>query len=234
KFDGHLDPDGETLTLLKPGTDGSPEVVIDKVRYEARVPWGTGANGAAIALQLIDATQDNSRASDWTDHEDWRYVTLTGTINGGATPGTNFLMFMGSSGDVYIDDLVLVTGTQAGVGPNLIANGDFESELSGPWAVLGNHSNSVVSTEVSHSGSASLHLIASGPGGAASTIRQFLPALSSNTVCTLSCWFRPSNNGTNVAMRTTPGSLFVTNFVIRPILFTPGAPNTVAAPLPAY
>src|SRR5439155_12198400 len=86
----------------------------------------------------------------------------------------------------------------------------------------------------SHSGNASLHLIATGSGGAASAIRQFIPPLSSNTTCTLSFWFRPSTNGTNLAMRTTPGSLFVSNFVIRPLLFTPGAANSVAATLPAY
>ena len=234
QFDGNLDLDGETLTLLKPGVNGSPDLVVDKVRYEARAPWGAGANGFGPSLQLIDGNQDNSRVSNWTDHEEWRYATFTGTISGGITLGTNFLMFMQVPGDVYLDDLMLVAGTQAGVGQNLIANGDFESALSGPWTVLGNHSNSVVSTEFSHSGSSSLHLIATGNGGASAAIRQYIAPFDTNTVCTLSFWFRPSTNGTVLWMRTTPGSTFVSTNAIRPIFFTPGAPNAVAAPLPVY
>jgi hypothetical protein len=38
QFDGNIDPDGETFTLLKPGNNDDPEQVIDKVRYEARGP----------------------------------------------------------------------------------------------------------------------------------------------------------------------------------------------------
>jgi len=234
QFDGNLDPDGETLTLLKPGDSNAPDLVIDKIRYENRAPWSAGAVGSGSSLQLIDASQDNSRVSNWTDHEDWRFANYTGTISGGTTLGTNFLIFMQTPGDVYLDDLILVTGTQAGVGPNLIINGDFESALTGPWTLLGNHSNSVVSTEFSHSGNSSLHLIATGSGGATAAIRQSIPPLETNTVCTLSFWFRPSTNGSVLWMRTTPGSTFLTTNGIRPVLFTPGAPNTVAAPMPAY
>src|SRR4029434_2788824 len=60
-FDGRLDPDGETLTLLKPGPDGTPNLGVDKVRYEARLPWPTNADGGGASLQLIDPAQDNSR-----------------------------------------------------------------------------------------------------------------------------------------------------------------------------
>ena len=140
----------------KPGTTPGTEIVVDKVRYESVPAWPTSANGSGPSLQLIDAGQDNSRVANWSDGAGWRMANFTGTIQGGANPATNFLVFMNSPGDVFIDDLVLVRGNQPGLGENLIQNGDFESELSGPWTKLGNHTNSVISTEDSHGGSASV------------------------------------------------------------------------------
>ncbi len=232
QFDGRLDPDGETLTLIKPGTNGAPDVVIDKIRYEGRAPWPAGAGTNSV--QLISAGQDNTRPSNWTDREDWRYVTYTGTISGGVSQGTNFLLFLFSAGEVYVDDLVLVTGTQAGVGPNLLVNGDFESPLSGPWEILGNHSNTVVTTDLSHSGSASLRIIAAGAGSASSTLRQIIAPFAANTVCTLSFWLKPTTNAPQVVLRTNPGSSFTSINTARPSPFTPGFANSVAAPLLAY
>jgi hypothetical protein len=244
QFDGGLDDGGETITLQRPvyeviingstRTTNVTYVAVDKVRYDDDPPWPPNADGFGPSLQLIDAAQDNSRVSNWTDREDWRYLTYTGTITGGASPGTNFLIFLGGAGDVYIDDVVLVAGTQPGVGPNLIVNGDFESPLSDVWTNQNNHSNSVISTEISHSGNGSLHVISSGPGGQTASLRQGIPAFVSNTVCTLSYWMRPSTNGFVLNMRTTPGSLFVSTNGIRPVLFTPGQANSVAFPQTAY
>ena len=235
QFEGSLDLDGETLTLLQPGGNGAPDVVIDQVRYEPRAPWPTLANGGGPSLQLLDADQDNSRPSNWGDRQGWRRVVYTGIIQGATTsPGTNFLLFMGSAGDVYVDDIEIVTGTQAGVGDNLVVNGGFENPIGATWQISGNHSNSVVSTAISHSGNGSLHIIAAGIGGPSSAIRQFIPPLASNTTCTLSYWYLPSPNGTNLTLRTTPGSLFVSSGSIRPTVATPGQPNSVVETLPAY
>ncbi len=234
QFPGSLQNDGETLTLLRPGATPGSEFVVDKVRYESVPAWPTSANGGGPSLQLIDANQDNSRVANWSDGAGWRMATYTGTIQGGANPATNFLVFLNSAGEVYIDDLVLVTGPQPGVGENLISNGDFESELSGPWTKLGNHTNSVISTEDSHSGTASLRVIGTGVGGGSAAIRQYIPALTSNTVCTLSFWFRPTLTASNITLRTTPGSLFAPVVTVRPVFATPGAANTVAAPLPEF
>jgi len=234
RFDGNLDLDGETLTLFKPQTGGAPDLVIDKVRYEARLPWAAGPNGSGSSLQLVDAAQDNSRPSNWTDRQSWRQFVYTGTIAGGASPGTNLLIFLGAAGEVYVDDIVLVTGNQPEVGPNLIVNGGFESPLAGSWEPLGNHGNSVASTAFSHSGNASLRIIATAPGGATATIRQFLPVLSSNTLCTLSIWYLPTVTASNLTIRTTPGSAFVATTSVRPAFVTPGAANSVSGTLPAY
>jgi len=233
QFDGNLDPDGETLTLLQPGAGGT-EVVIDRVRYEARLPWAAGPNGGGSSLQLVDAAQDNSRPSNWSDKQGWRQFSYTGTIAGGATLGTNLLIFLGTAGEVYIDDIVLVTNNQAEVGPNLIVNGGFESPLAGTWDLLGNHSGSVVSTAFSRSGAASLRLIATANGGATATLRQILPPFTTNTVCTISLWYLPTVTASNLTARTTPGSGFVTTTVVRPQFVTPGSANSVIGTLPAY
>ena len=130
-FDGDLQNDGETLTLFRPGTSGGPEVVMNRVRYEARAPWATNANGGGPSLQLMDATQDNSRVGNWADREEWRYVAFTGFLQGSASnpalQDTNFSIYLNIAGDVYVDDIRLVLGPVAGAGPNLLQNGDFEA-----------------------------------------------------------------------------------------------------------
>jgi hypothetical protein len=38
-FNGNLQVNGETLTLIRPGGTNAPDVIIDKVRYENATPW---------------------------------------------------------------------------------------------------------------------------------------------------------------------------------------------------
>jgi len=234
-YDGDLDADGETLTLRIPASTNGPAVVIDKVRYENQAPWPTIAPESGFSLQLIDAQQDNSRVSNWTlQLGQWIYATYIGRI---ATNGTNLLIFMnGSAGDVYIDDITLVTGAVAGVGMNLLQNGGFEGPYSETWTNLGNHSNSVVSTEFAHSGSSSLHVIGTGAGGQSACVRQTIGTFPTNTLCTVSFYFLPTTNGTLLTVRTQPGSEFNTNHLVRvaPMPSSPGAANVVASTLPPY
>jgi len=270
QFVGNLQSEGETITLLKPGATPGEKIVIDKVRYEGVRPWPVGTNGIATAssIQLIDATQDNSRPLNWSTayipavygeatnfpgatNGGWRRGVHRGVIQGPpSTAGTNLLIFLGGPGDVYIDDLVLVTGPVAEEGENVLLNGDFEGPLSPDWTPGGVYSNSVISTTFSHSGNGSLHLIASGNGaGLTSTVRQFIPApLTNNTPYTLSYWFYSTANPTTLNIRTTPGSSFnsitnaqeqvVPSFYIPPPLITPaglkptpGSNNTDTASL---
>jgi hypothetical protein len=235
-FDGNLDVDGETLTLLQPGTNGAPDLVIDKIRYEARLPWATNANGGGASLQLIDAAQDNSRPSNWSDQQAWQQVVYTGTIQGGVAPGTNFTIFVsGGPGDFYIDDIVLVTGAVANVGANLLVNGDFELPLSGPWSVLGSHGGSAIDANVVHSGNGALHVIGVASGApTTAAVRQIIPPFASNTVCTVSYWFRAGTNGVQAQVRAFPGNAFSSLISIRPANFTPGTANNDQRPLPAY
>ena len=230
-FQGNFDLDGETLSLIKPGTNEASNVVIDRVRYENRLPWGTAANGGGFSLQLIDARQDNSRSASWSAQSDWTYATYTGTIQ---SNGTSFLIFLNSVGDIYLDDLVLVTNNVPETGPNLLQNGGFELPLSGIWTNFGNHSNSVRSTQISHSGTGSLHVIATGIGGPTAAARQTIAAFPTNMLCTLSFWYLPSTNGSLVTLRTTPGALFISNNPFRPVVTSPGTNNPGARTLPAF
>jgi len=63
RFNGRLDGDGETLTLLRPEPGTTNYIVVDRVRYETVPPWPIITNGAS--LQLIDAVQDNARVANW-------------------------------------------------------------------------------------------------------------------------------------------------------------------------
>jgi hypothetical protein len=62
-FTGTLQTDGETLSLVQPGT--APEVVITKVRYGNAAPWPTAAATTGSSLQLVDPQQDNWRVGNW-------------------------------------------------------------------------------------------------------------------------------------------------------------------------
>jgi regulation of enolase protein 1 (concanavalin A-like superfamily) len=60
-FNGTLSPNGETLTLMQPGTNAA----VTKVEYENQLPWPANANGTGASLQLIDPRQDNWRVGNW-------------------------------------------------------------------------------------------------------------------------------------------------------------------------
>ncbi len=63
EFSGNLQLNGETLSLLQPTGVSDQYNVVDRVRYEDNLPWAAATNG--LALQLVDAQQDNSRSANW-------------------------------------------------------------------------------------------------------------------------------------------------------------------------
>ncbi len=81
-FSGNLDPDGETLTLFRPGVLPGEEIVVDRVRYEGVAPWPVATNGAS--LQLVDSAQDNSRVANWI------------AVNTNTAPGLTWLTYSNS------------------------------------------------------------------------------------------------------------------------------------------
>jgi hypothetical protein len=246
-FSGTLQADGETLTLLQPATNSLSDVTVAKVRYSGAAPWPTNANATGSSLQLIDPLQDNWRAGNWNTvttnsalGPQWQYVTLTGIA-----PRPILLICMhGTPGDVYVDDLKLVAGSVPEAGVNLLTDGDFESPLTGPWTVSTNLANSVISTSVKHSGNASLHVIASSAGDTIPlSIWENTAPIVTNGTYTLSYWFLPSTNGTQLLIRlsgTSPGVgqvYSLQNIQPQPAissLHTPGAPNSTLTTLPPF
>ena len=65
-FSGTLQTDGETLSLVQPGTNSAGDVIVTKVKYASAPPWPTNANGTGSSLQLRDPQQDNWRAGNWS------------------------------------------------------------------------------------------------------------------------------------------------------------------------
>lgn len=228
QFNGQLNTAGQTIALIKPGATPLDDLVVDEVRYEASLPWALGANGQGAALQLIDPSQDNSRVSNWADGSAWRLASITGVIG----VATNVLIYLAGPGEVYIDDVSITPLSGPSSGINLLQDGDFESDLAGSWIVPATMSGSALSSAYAHSTNYSLHVVATNSGSVANSIHQNLPVLDSNTVCTLSFWYRTINS-TNLTIRAYPGGLSL-NVNPRPIGFTPSSSNSTLASLPPY
>jgi uncharacterized protein (DUF1800 family) len=173
---------------------------------------------AYIAEQLApELIQENLDFDQVPTNSGWQQYTATG-------PGSSSILYVylnsTLAGEGYLDDVTLVAGTNAGVGQNLLINGDFESPLStNDWTLSGNLASSIVTTEAAHSGSSSLKLVSSEPGGSQSLSiwQKISPSLSGSKPYTLSFWFlRSPTKPSSVTVRlsnsaisaTSGGSLF--------------------------
>ncbi len=240
-FSGTLQPP-QLLSLVRPGGSSTSNLMVSAVQYDSAAPWPATATAAGASLQLIDPLQDNWRAGNWTtvlpganSLPQWTYVTVTGTAS-----SSLFYIYLQSAGDVYVDDVQFVAGSVAGVGANLLSDGDFESGFPGPWTVSPNLSGSVLSTAVRHGGKASLHVIASSPGTTqSSAIWQIMsPAATPNGTYTLSYWYLPSTNGGPLTLRLS-GSGTVATVNPAPLTSslaaaTPDVSNSVATSLTLF
>lgn len=67
EYPGTLDPGGEELRLVKPGSGlpGAGDTVISEVRYSALPPWPANARGSGASLQLVDPGQPAFRVANW-------------------------------------------------------------------------------------------------------------------------------------------------------------------------
>lgn len=230
EFHGHLQTNGETLTLFRPGPAPDQELVVDRVRYEAGPPWPSAANGRGAALQLIDPAQDRTRVNNWSDRPRWKFYQFTGTPGANAT---NLVLYLDAAGEVFLDDVSLVPGSVAEAGSNLIANGDFESALAGTWQATANHAGSSASSAVAHRGHGSLRLIATGPGSPSASCAQAVGGVNPAGVYTLSFWYLPASNIPGLQFVLTAGFRSTNTIPIRLAPFTPGAANTLAGTPPA-
>ncbi len=80
---GSLGAGGDVLRLVRPGTGGAPDEILDQVRYESVAPWPVAAAGGGAALQLVDALEDNDTPANWSAAASYdgprELVSMTGT-----------------------------------------------------------------------------------------------------------------------------------------------------------
>ncbi|MBN9689793.1 MAG: lamin tail domain-containing protein [Verrucomicrobia bacterium] len=57
---------GDVLRLIRPGTGGAADLVLNEIRFEAEQPWPAAANGGGAALQLVDVRRDSQRVGNWS------------------------------------------------------------------------------------------------------------------------------------------------------------------------
>ncbi|HTY87054.1 MAG TPA: lamin tail domain-containing protein, partial [Candidatus Acidoferrum sp.] len=235
-FGGTLPTNGETLSLVT-----ASNLVVAQVQYRNTAPWPTGAAGTGASLQLIDPLRDNWRAGNWAAvstngplQPQWVYATATGTNS-----SSLLYLYLDAPGEAYLDDLKLVSGSVPEAGANLVADGDFESGFPGPWTVSANLSGSALSTAVMHSGSDSLHLVASSGGTSQGTAiwQTISPALTIGQTSTVSFWYLQNTNASppNLVVRlSNSGIVANVNPALSSRTVTPANTNSVLTSLPAF
>ncbi len=162
-------------------------------------------NSSKLTLRLGSGSGLISSAGGLPGTPTWVYAKATGTAT--ATP--QLYIYLSGAGDCYVDDLKLVAGTVPEAGANLVQNGDFESALTGPWTKTTDFTNSAISSSVAHSGSGSLHLVATAAGGGSGdSVYQVIPSLVNGQTYTISYWYKPSSPDRALTVRLS-GSLLV-------------------------
>ncbi|MSU60112.1 MAG: DUF1800 family protein [Pedosphaera sp.] len=156
-----------------------------------------GATSSKVRLQLGSGI--NSTPGALAPAPNWVYATATGTANA----NSRIYVYLSGAGDGYVDDMVLVAGTNAGAGPNLLANGNFEAPLSGTWSNTTDFTNSALSAVIAHSGNSSLHVVATAAGsGNNDSVQQTIsPALVNGQTYTVSYWYLPASQSRTLTVR---------------------------------
>lgn len=158
-----------------------------------------GPTSSKLKMQVGTGSQLISSAGAIPTTPTWVQAKFTGT----ATTTSAIYIYLSGAGTAYVDDMVLVVGTNAGVGINLLQNGNFEAPLYGTWTNSTDFTNSTISTDIAHSGASSLKVVATAGGaGANDSIWQSItPALSTNITYTLSYWYVPAAPNLTLTVR---------------------------------
>lgn len=155
-YDGSLSNSGERIALYRPDEIQSTNefgavtteviyIVASEVEYREGGRWGKWADGGGSSLELIDPRGDPNQPSSWTDSNEeskgqWTTIEFTGVLdNGGISEPNQFQMFLQGGGECLVDEVEL----RRSGGTNIIANGNFENNLTG-WVLQGAFRNSVV------------------------------------------------------------------------------------------
>ena len=243
-YDGSLDNGGETLTLEMPDGAGG-WTTIDRVRYDDSAPWSPWPDGRGPSLQLIDLTQDNNRTANWGapnlgTNDTWRLKTFSAPANLSnpfTIARTRLHFLLDGPGTIHIDDVSLVSGSIPGSGPNILRDGDFESNFRLAWTAEGTHAASTNQGGTVFSGDFSLRLSSEGAGDVTrNSVSQGSLGLV-NTNYALNYRYRTSPRQRTLTVSFDNDSTFtfshdVTSEPVTAVLYTPGAPNSLGATLP--
>ncbi len=162
---------------------------LERVRAmgpQAYIDEQLNMDGVPETLDTYVSEVTNSIPSDPATN--WAFIAITGKMT-----TTNLYLFLTQPGEVLIDNVQLVEGTNAGMGVNLISNGDFESGLTS-WSVTGGAAGSAIVTTNAQSGGSCLRLSSTTAGSTSgNNIWQWFPtALTNTTTLTLSYWYLPT------------------------------------------
>ena len=204
-YEGNLSDHSERVRLAYPLKQIDHEtgkledymVTADEVTYYDGGRWPKWADGMGASLELRDPRSHNDTPDAWADSDEsgktqWKPFSVTiGGNDGRYTHDTVtiFDLMLLNAGEVLLDDLELLIDNTDRITQNRLRNGSFESGESS-WRLLGNHIRSFVTTEDRHSGSRSLHVIATGHGDpGANRINQSISSTNGGTV-TFRGWAR--------------------------------------------
>src|SRR2546423_540930 len=153
------------LIVLKDANDDP----VNQVHYYDKGHWSGFANRSGSSLELRDPWADNSKAEAWAASDErqksvWSNYTYTAVaaIDGGPTRWNEFVLGLLADGECLVDDISVLELPTNQPPVQMIANGDFESGISG-WRVLGDHNRSKVETDPDNPGNHVLHVMATGP-----------------------------------------------------------------------
>ena len=157
-FGGTLDNGGEKLRLRDANQN-----VADEVTYADGGHWPEFADGYGSSLELIDPRQDNGNYQAWapsneTSKGQWTLCSHSGSFNPPSNRELQEIQINLMGGGVALLDDVRISQ-----GATDYLNSTFEGGATG-WTIMGNHVQSVVTTESAHGGTYSLKMIATRRG----------------------------------------------------------------------
>ena len=174
-YSGTLANGGERLVFASADYDnviqGGQNVVeklnvpVSELTYGDGGKWGQWTDGLGSSLELIDLEGDGHHPSNWADSNDtgesqWTSIEYNGPLGESlGTPVNDALIIMHQGvGECLVDELEVRVDN----GPNLVANGSFENDLTG-WMLQGSHDFSTIEG-TGFIGAKSLHLRAGSRG----------------------------------------------------------------------
>lgn len=175
-YSGTLANGGERITLAAADYDMVPNpgggstieklpVPVSDLIYGDGGTWTVWSDGRGSSLELIDPEADVHHPSNWADSNDtgeskWTSIEMNVPLGESLGPVINdrLIVMLEGIGECLLDEVEVRVDN----GPNLLANGGFESGLEG-WSLQGSHDFSTIENE-GFAGSKSLHLRAGSRG----------------------------------------------------------------------